>query len=267
MADTKVSALTLATPIVTDNLYLVDDPGGTPLSKKATVQAVIDLVPTATDTAEGVSELATDAETNTGTATDRVTTPANIEAWTGSAQLVTVGTLASGDADAVVTDASLTAKGKIEIATSAETTTGTDATRAVSPDGLAGSDLGKRALEVTAFDYTTDTATGDGAGYVTVPDGVGGMNLVGVHARVITAGVTGTLDVQIHNLTQTADMLSTVITIDTTETGSDTGATPAVIDTANDDVADWDVLRIDVDAVHSGTPAKGLIVTMIFQLP
>ena len=61
-------------------------------------------------------------------------------------------------------------------------------------------------------------------------------------------------------------MLSTKITIDSGETGSDTAATAAVIDTSNDDVASWDVLRIDVDAV-STTAAKGLIVTLEFRLP
>lgn len=43
MADTKVSALTSATPVGTDELYLVDDPGGTPSSKRATAQSVADL--------------------------------------------------------------------------------------------------------------------------------------------------------------------------------------------------------------------------------
>lgn len=43
MADTKVTALTAATPLGTDLLYLVDDPGGTPSSKKATVADVLAL--------------------------------------------------------------------------------------------------------------------------------------------------------------------------------------------------------------------------------
>lgn len=50
----------------------------------------------ATDSQAGVIELATDAETNTGTATDRALTPANITAWTGGTALVTVGTIATG---------------------------------------------------------------------------------------------------------------------------------------------------------------------------
>ena len=50
--------------------------------------------------------------------------------------ITTVGTLDSGDATAIVSAASVTAAGKVELATTAETTTGTDATRAVTPDGL-----------------------------------------------------------------------------------------------------------------------------------
>lgn len=162
--------------------------------------------------------------------------------------------------------ASDTATGAVELATAAETTTGTDATRAVTPDGLAGSDFGKKAVSIQVFGGTIATATGDGKAYFSIPDGVGGMNLVGVHARVVTAGTTNTTDIQIHNVTQAADMLSTKITIDSTETGSDTAATPPVIDTNNDDVADNDLIRIDVDAV-STTPAQGLVVTLVFQLP
>ena len=61
-------------------------------------------------------------------------------------------------------------------------------------------------------------------------------------------------------------MLSTKLTIDSGETGSDTAATPAVIDANNDDVALHDLLRIDVDATAT-TKAKGLIVTLGFGLP
>ena len=81
---------------------------------------------------------------------------------------------------------------------------------------------------------------------------------------VYTAGTTGTLDVQIargRGDTRTfVDVLSTVVTVDTGEVSSDDAATPYVINTANDDLAAGDVLRIDVDAVHSGTAAQGMAV-------
>lgn len=93
-------------------------------------------LPSASTTVQGKVELATDAETNTGTDTSRAMTPSNLEAWTGSAQVTTVGTLASGDATGVVSAASATAQGKVELATDAETNTGTDTARAVTPANI-----------------------------------------------------------------------------------------------------------------------------------
>lgn len=119
-------------------------------------------------------------------------------------------------------------------------------------------------LEPFSMADQIDTATGNGKAYLHIPADVGGFDLVEVHAEVQTAGTTNTLDIQIANVTQAADMLSTVITVDSGETGSDTAAAPPVIDAANDDVATNDLIRIDVDAIHT-TPAKGLLVTLGFQ--
>jgi len=124
----------------------------------------------------------------------------------------------------------------------------------------------RRGVQTVLFDFTTDVATGDGKFYFHIDPSLAGNNLIDVHAEVITAGTTGTTDIQIHNVTQTADMLSTKITIDSTETGSDTAAAAAVIDTANDDVAENDLIRIDVDAISTTAP-KGLIVTLGFREP
>jgi len=163
--------------------------------------------------------------------------------------------------------ASTTAQGAVEIAINTEVDTGTDATRAISPDALAGSTIfGRKQMQMVPFDFATDNATGDGKFYTHIPASMNGMNLVSVHAYLITAGTTGVETIQIHNLTQTADMLSTEITIDTGANGSDTAATPAVINAAEDDVATNDVIRVDVDSVHT-TPGKGLIVTLEFSLP
>ena len=206
--------------------------------------------------------------TITGLAPDTATTQATQASITTCANLTTVGTVTTGNVDAVVSDANLTTKGKIEIATAAETTTGTDATRAVSPDGLAGSDYGIRLVSILVFNDSEDNATGNGAGDVfwAVPEELNGYNLVSVGGHLQTAGTTGTEDIQIHNVTQTADMLSTKITIDTTKKDSATAAAAPVIDAANDDVATGDEIRIDVDAIHT-TAGKGLVVRMGFQLP
>jgi len=119
-------------------------------------------------------------------------------------------------------------------------------------------------LKVT--DPTTDVATGDDQAHIHIGAEWDRWYLVEVHAEVITAGTTNTTDIQIANDTDGVNMLSTVLTIDTTETGSDTAATAAVIDVPNnrDVLAENDLLRIDIDAV-SDTAPKGLIVTLGFQ--
>lgn len=167
-----------------------------------------------------------------------------------------------------ISAATTTEAGKVELAISSELNTGTDATRAVTPDALAGSNYGTAVVQLLVFDDSQDVATGDGAGdlFFRVPSTLNGMNLVAVAAAVQTAGTTGTTDVQINNVTQAADMLTTKLTIDSAETDSSTAATPAVIDTANDDVATADILRIDVDAVSTTAP-KGLLVELQFRLP
>ena len=123
-----------------------------------------------------------------------------------------------------------------------------------------------KVITFSTTDPTQAMATGDGKAYVHIPSALNGMDITSVHAEVITAGTTGTCDIQIHNVNLAADVLSTKLTIDSGETGSDTAATPAVINTSNDALATNDVLRMDIDAVHT-TPASGLYVTIECKLP
>ena len=110
--------------------------------------------PDASTTVKGIVELATNTEANAGSATNRAVTPANLQAYTGASTIATVGTITSGtwQGTAISTDyiantsgtntgdepdASTSTKGIVELATSAETQTGSDTGRAVTPDGLA----------------------------------------------------------------------------------------------------------------------------------
>lgn len=169
----------------------------------------------------------------------------------------------------VVDCTSKTATNVLHAATSFDHTTDEEVRMvvpAVEMDGWS-SYLGEgRTVQAQVYDPAVSTATGDGKGYFVVPPSLNGYNLTAVHARVITAGTTGTTDIQIANVTDAVDMLSTKLTVDSGETGSDSAATPAVIDATKDDVASYDLLRFDIDAVSS-TPAKGLILTLTFVKP
>jgi len=243
MADTKLSALTaLGAAPATGDLLLIDDVSAGE-SKSITVANLFT------------------SPSFTGT----VTLPTGL---TGVIRADSGVVSVDSDVTDLVTAASDTAAGKVELATAAETTTGTDATRAVTPDGLAGSDYGKRVVGVQVVDAATNTATGDGKAYFRIPSVMNGWNLVAVAAHVYTAGTTNTTDIQIRRTRSgsSVDMLSTKITIDSAEVDTLTAATAAVINASNDDVNTGDKISVDVDAV-STTPAQGLFVELIFQLP
>ena len=70
--------------------------------------------------------------------------------------LVTVGTLSGGNATAIVDAASATAAGKVELATNAETLSGTDAQRAVTPASLTHT-LQARSFAATIGDASNTT--------------------------------------------------------------------------------------------------------------
>ncbi len=120
----------------------------------------------------------------------------------------------------------------------------------------------RASYEMKVFSDTTVLTTGDGKFIFEIPADLDGMNLVDVRAFVTTVSSSGLPTVQIRNVTQAVDMLTTKITIDASEKSSRTAATAAVIDTSNDDVADGDQIAIDVDV--AGTGAKGLGVILVF---
>lgn len=123
-----------------------------------------------------------------------------------------------------------------------------------------------RVAQIQVTDPNGDAlTTGDGKAYFRVNSQLDGYDLFAVAAQVTTVSSSGTPTVQINNVTQAADMLSTKLTIDANEVDSSTAAVPAVIDAANDDVATADQLRIDVDVAGTGT--KGLIVELTFRKP
>lgn len=123
-----ISGVAISGGSVTGITDLAIADGGTAAS--TALAAFNNLKQAATDSFTGVVELATSAETITGTDTARVVTPAGLQAKT----------------------ATTTASGIVELATTAEAIAGTDAVRAVTPAALA-SALG-------VFNQPTGTPTG-----------------------------------------------------------------------------------------------------------
>lgn len=171
--------------------------------------------------------------------------------------------LSTAEVTGLVTDASDAVKGKVELATVAETSAGSDTARVVTPDGLGGSIYGTKSVGICVFASTEDVAIGDGEAAITIPLALNGMNLVDVICSVHTKGATSTTDVQVRRRRagSNADMLSTKVTI-----GDEWFARDGTIDTANDDVQTGDQIYIDVDAKHTTAP-KGLSVTLCFRIP
>lgn len=109
--------------------------------------------------------------------------------------------------------------------------------------------------------------TGDGKAYYRVPSLLDGMNLVSVAAGLSTGGTGGGFLCQLRRNRGgvDADMLSTRISIDSGEDDSSTAATPAVINTSNDDVETGDRIYIDIDGAPTG--GYGLTIEMQFRKP
>ena len=118
---------------------------------------------------------------------------------------------------------------------------------------------------IEVVDKDTLLTTGDGKKAFHIPPEISGMNLVYVHAFCLTASAVGIPTFQVQNLTDTHDMLSTKLTIDATETGSNTAANAAVIDTGEDDVVTNDIIQIDCDV--AGSTTKGVYLTLGFRFP
>jgi hypothetical protein len=171
------------------------------------------------------------------------------------------GTIAAGDLPA----ASTSAAGAVELATATETTTGTDNTRAVTPDGLAGSEIfGAKVVQIQCVADATDVDTTSGICHWFVPRAMNGMNLVRAQAMVATAGTTNATTIQVRNLTKYSsnDALSTAISI----ASGDTVGTAGTVNASYDDVATNDKIKVYVTA-QSTTKPKGLWVVLEYMLP
>ena len=145
-------------------------------------------------------------------------------------------------------------------ASTAEINTGTENNKYITPDQLAGSKAFTKTVQQICVDFATELAVADGVGYIVIPAECNGMNLISARADVITPGTTNASTFDIYNVTDGVSMLSSAISI---ASGAKSGT--GTVDTAHDDVATGDIIRIDVNTLSTTKP-KGLIVTLAFRL-
>jgi hypothetical protein len=159
--------------------------------------------------------------------------------------------------------ASTSVVGEMETATAAEVNTGTDAGRAVSPDSLAGSNLGTKV--VTVMLNGADLLTTSHKAKFIVPASMNLMNLISCTFQLgidgsSGASSSGSVTITVQNATTSMLTTSPVATAN-----NYTPTTAAVIDTAHDDVATGNVIYIEVSG--AGTGVTYATVVLEFQLP
>lgn len=107
----------------------------------------------------------------------------------------------------------------------------------------------------------TAMTVGDGKAYFRIPETYNGFDVINSTLSLMGgASSSGTPTVQIARGRQAAptsahafvDVFSTPITVDVSEYDSKDATTPPVVNTANDDLATGDLLRIDVDNIGTG---------------
>lgn len=191
---------------------------------------------------------------------------AYVDNFTGSSNIVTVGTLTSGNVDAAVSAASGTTAGKVELATSTEIDTGTDSTRAIPVDQFVASKRNIRWLVFNLIEASTNVATGTNIGGDFVSP-IAGTILQSdttpfyLYATNSTAGTTGTMVVDI-KIGGTSIMTTNKLDFDSTEKTTTTATTPPDLTTTS--LAVGDIITIDVVSTHT-TPAQGLTVYMAIR--
>jgi hypothetical protein len=136
--------------------------------------------------------------------------------------------------------------------------------------------IGERAISIECIADATAVTTGDGKCYFPIPSNLDGWLVVQAHAHVgaaVSSSGAVTIDVDRCGAVATGircsgsnvSIFSTLPTIDANEDGTETAATPSVINTANDDLATGQWFRINVDGAGTGT--QGLYVTLIVRKP
>ena len=123
-----------------------------------------------------------------------------------------------------------------------------------------------KTVEMVLLTTSTALTTGDNFAsiYFTVPELLDGRTLIDADFALAGASTSGLPTFQIYNVTDSIDILSTLVTIDINELTSYTAATPAVVSTSGASVSTGDMLRFDCDA-NGSTGALGCTAILKFR--
>lgn len=245
MADTKITDLTASGAIADGDLLPIVDISDTAQSANGSTRKITKANLT-TDLAPKASPIFT------GT----VTLPTGL---TGVLRADSGVVATDSDVTDIVSAASLTVAGKVELATTAEIDTGTDTTRAIPIDQFVASTRNVRYVLYRILEKATATTVSTTVGGDVEFPFTGTITEVG--ASVDTAGTTNLTTVDINKAGTT--ILSTKITIDSTEKSSRTAATAPVISVSA--ITAGDVLTFDIDAIQT-TAALGLTIRIGVRL-
>lgn len=298
MSDIKITGLTASGAIADGDLLPIVDVSDTTQSAEGSTRKITkanlttDLAPKASPTFTGtvtvptpftvgaVSVTATGTELNfvdgvtsaiqtqldgkapiaSPTFTGTVTLPVGL---TGVVRTDTGVVSVDTDVTDIVAAASLTAAGKVELATTAEINTGTDSTRAIPIDQFVASNRNVRYILFRVIEKTTDwsadASTAVGGDLVIPFTGT----IVDIEADSDTAGTTGTAIVDV-NLNGTTIMTTDKLKWDSTEKSTRTysGNAPGLTTTA---VTAGDIITLDIDTNHT-TKSKGLTLFLGIRL-
>lgn len=279
-ADKKPGELTALTSLATDDVFVVGDTSdASEVAKYITKANLITDFGATFEPLKGADDnYVTDAEkvklsnlsgTNTGdqdlstlapkaspTFTGTVTLPVGL---TGVIRTDTGVVSVDTDVTDIVSAASTSAAGKVELAITSEINTGTDSTRAMPVDQYVASNRNVRYVVLRAIAPTTDwsaNGTTNVSGDFPMPFA---GTLVSIKGDVDTAGTTGTATVDV-NLNGSTIMTTNKLNWDSTEKSTSTysGTAAGLTTTA---VSAGDLITIDIDTNHT-TKSKGLTVTL-----
>jgi hypothetical protein len=122
----------------------------------------------------------------------------------------------------------------------------------------------RKTMILKPMDFSTAVADGDGM-RVAIPGDLSGFDLVSAGAHVWTPATSGTMQIRISNITAASEVLTSNMTIDSTESDTVTAASQVVIDMGEDDVQTGVEYRVYASDAASG--ASGLEFRLGFQRP